>query len=146
VNQAILLVDAALRRRREAGAATGAGGEVSAPSAAPAALRRADRRVGAAQVVYAARDRVGMIMLVTLTTLASLVPLAAGTEADSLFGSIALATAGGTIAGTIGALWIVPALLFRRSAPRRRRPPRRRWRPFHRRRPPEPVPAGAVNG
>jgi multidrug efflux pump subunit AcrB len=55
-----------------------------------------------------------MIMLVTLTTLASLVPLAIGTDADSLFGSIALATAGGTVAGTIGALGVVPALLVGR--------------------------------
>jgi len=59
-----------------------------------------------------------MILLVTLTTLASLIPLAVGTDADSLFGSIALATAGGTVAGTIGALWIVPAYLVgRRRVP-----------------------------
>ena len=57
-----------------------------------------------------------MIILVTLTTLASLIPLAVGTKADSLFGSIALATAGGTVAGTIGALWIVPAYLVSRKA------------------------------
>jgi multidrug efflux pump subunit AcrB len=52
-----------------------------------------------------------MIMLVTLTTLASLIPLAVGADSDSLFSSIALATAGGTVAGTLGALWIVPAYL-----------------------------------
>ena len=74
-------------------------------------------------VVATARDRSGMILLVTFTTIASLVPLAVGTEADSLFGSIALATAGGTIAGTIGALFVVPVLtLGRRTGPRRRRP------------------------
>jgi hypothetical protein len=56
-----------------------------------------------------------MIVLVTLTTLASLIPLAVGTEVDSLFGSIALATAGGTIAGTIGAMWIVPMMLVGRA-------------------------------
>jgi multidrug efflux pump subunit AcrB len=66
-------------------------------------------------VLAAASDRAGMIILVTLTTLASLIPLAVGTDSDSLFGSIALATAGGTVAGTIGALWIVPALLVGRS-------------------------------
>ncbi len=55
-----------------------------------------------------------MILLVTLTTLGSLIPLAVGTDVDSLFGSIALATAGGTIAGTIGALFIVPAFLVGR--------------------------------
>jgi outer membrane lipoprotein SlyB len=59
-----------------------------------------------------------MILLVTLTTLASLVPLAIGTDADSLFGSIALATLGGTVAGTIGALWIVPAYLVGRGGGR----------------------------
>ncbi|MEZ4589225.1 MAG: hypothetical protein R2909_22860 [Gemmatimonadales bacterium] len=70
-----------------------------------------------------------MTALVTLTTLASLILLAVGTRVDSLFGSIALATAGGTLAGTIGALLIVPSLLFRRSGPRRKRrgKPGRRW-------------------
>ncbi|MND06467.1 hypothetical protein D3C83_278550 [compost metagenome] len=56
-------------------------------------------------------------MMVTLTTMASLIPLAVGTGSDTLFGSIALATAGGTIAGTIGAMLVLPALL----AGRRRR-------------------------
>jgi multidrug efflux pump subunit AcrB len=64
-------------------------------------------------VVRAARDRAGMIALVTLTTLASLLPLAAGTDPDELFGAIALATAGGTVAGTIGALWVMPLLVAR---------------------------------
>ena len=49
--------------------------------------------------------------MVTLTTIASLVPLAVGTDSDSLFGAIALATAGGTVAGTIGAMLVLPALL-----------------------------------
>jgi multidrug efflux pump subunit AcrB len=88
VNQSILLVDAALQQRR-AHALTGA------------------------DVVRAARDRAGMIVLVTLTTLASLLPLAVGTDPDELFGAIALATAGGTVAGTFGALWVVPALVLR---------------------------------
>jgi len=57
-------------------------------------------------------------MLVTLTTLASLIPLAVGAGDDNLFSAIALATAGGTIAGTLGALFIVPAYLVgRRSKP-----------------------------
>ncbi len=60
-----------------------------------------------------------MILLVTLTTLASLLPLAVGTSPDELFGAIALATAGGTVAGTIGALWVVPALVVRFRRPRR---------------------------
>jgi hydrophobic/amphiphilic exporter-1 (mainly G- bacteria), HAE1 family len=97
VNQAILLVDGA------------------------AARRTGERRGGAltaADVVYAARDRAGMIVLVTLTTMASLIPLAVGTDMDSLFGSIALATAGGTIAGTIGAMWVVPAMLVGRRTAR----------------------------
>ena len=69
----------------------------------------------AATVIAACRDRAGMITLVTLTTLASLVPLAVGTGTDNLFGAIALATAGGTVAGTIGAMLVLPALLVRRG-------------------------------
>lgn len=90
VNQCILLVDAALERRRRAG------GELTA-----------------AQVYHAALDRSGMIVMVTLTTIASLIPLAVGTSASTLFGAIALATAGGTVAGTIGAMFILPAMLAR---------------------------------
>ena len=67
----------------------------------------------ASMVIAACRDRAGMIMLVTLTTLASLIPLAVGTGSDNLFGAIALATAGGTVAGTIGAMLVLPALLLR---------------------------------
>ncbi|MBM4185862.1 MAG: efflux RND transporter permease subunit [Gemmatimonadetes bacterium] len=89
VNQTILLVDAALAYRRA----------------------RPTHRLTAADVIHAARDRAGMIVLVTLTTIASLIPLAIGTEVDSLFGSIALATSGGTVAGTVAALWIVPVFL-----------------------------------
>jgi multidrug efflux pump subunit AcrB len=96
VNQAILLVDAALEKRRLRMARIGTGGK---------------SRLDVADVVEAAEDRSGMIVLVTLTTIASLIPLAVGTDADSLFGAIALATTGGTIAGTIGALFILPALL-----------------------------------
>jgi multidrug efflux pump subunit AcrB len=88
VNQAILMVDAALSRR----------------TAGRSSLSTED-------VLAAASDRAGMILLVTLTTMASLVPLAIGTASNSLFGAIALATTGGIVAGTIGALWIVPALI-----------------------------------
>jgi multidrug efflux pump subunit AcrB len=52
-----------------------------------------------------------MIVLVTLAALASLAPLSLGTDADSLFGGIALATAGGTVAGTLGVLLLLPAIL-----------------------------------
>lgn len=89
VNQSILLVDAALEKRRRS-----AGGTLTG-----------------ARVLRAALDRSGMIMMVTLTTLASLIPLAIGTSSRSLFGAIALATAGGTLAGTLGAMLIIPALL-----------------------------------
>jgi HAE1 family hydrophobic/amphiphilic exporter-1 len=89
VNQAILLVDAALEKR---GKSEG-------------------RRLTPARVLRAALDRSGMIVMVTLTTLASLIPLAVGTSATTLFGAIALATAGGTVAGTLGAMLILPALL-----------------------------------
>jgi HAE1 family hydrophobic/amphiphilic exporter-1 len=87
VNQAILLVDAALEARRRTGT------------------------MRAAAVMRAALDRAGMIVLVTLAALASLAPLSLGTDADSLFGGIALATAGGTVAGTLGVLLLLPAIL-----------------------------------
>lgn len=77
VNQSILLVDAVLERRRTTG----------------------DGRhpLSAAQLLAACWDRSDMILLVTFTTLASLLPLAIGTSSDSLFGAIALATSGGMV-------------------------------------------------
>jgi multidrug efflux pump subunit AcrB len=62
-----------------------------------------------------------MIVLVTLTTLASLLPLALKPDRDSLFAAIALATLGGTLAGTVGAMVVIPILLpaWRRGARRR---------------------------
>ncbi|MDZ4258778.1 MAG: efflux RND transporter permease subunit [Gemmatimonadales bacterium] len=88
VNQAILLIDGVLAaKRRHGGAATGA------------------------DVLRATRDRAGMIVLVTLTTIGSLVPMAWGAATTSIFGAIALATAGGTVAGTLGALFLLPAIL-----------------------------------
>ena len=122
VNQTILLVDAALSRRL-----------LREPDG-----RRTIRPLRATDVLHAARDRSSMIVLVTLVTLASLLPLALRTDLDSLFGAIALATVGGTLAGTLGALVIVPALLpaLRRQGPTRRGPkgPRRwRWRLWPRR-------------
>jgi HAE1 family hydrophobic/amphiphilic exporter-1 len=111
VNQAILLVDAALARRRRRIAAGGRG-----------ALHAGD-------VLRAASDRSGMIVLVTLSALASLVPLTVGTRSTTLFGAIALATAGGTLMGTVGALFLMPALLVgQRLAPGRMRAARRWWR------------------
>ena len=98
INQAILLVDEALRLRRP---------RDDAPS----------RPLSAAQVVRAARRRSGMITVVTGASLASLLPLATGADGSTLFGAIALATAGGTIAGTVAALLVVPALLVGRRAP-----------------------------
>ncbi len=109
VHQAILLVDAALEKRRYVGKSVGRYETESAtdlPTDRPTA-----RGLSIEDVLAAASDRAGMIMLVTLTTLASLIPLAVGADSDNLFSSIALATAGGTVAGTIGALWIVPAYL-----------------------------------
>ncbi|HRP08271.1 MAG TPA: efflux RND transporter permease subunit [Gemmatimonadales bacterium] len=98
INQAILLIDGVLiAKRRHGGPAT------------------------VADVVHAARDRAGMIVLVTLTTIASLVPMAWGTASDTMFGAIALAVAGGTVAGTIAALWLMPAVLVGRWRWRRRR-------------------------
>jgi HAE1 family hydrophobic/amphiphilic exporter-1 len=96
VNQAILLVDSALARRR-ANALRGVPG------------------LGKRQVLRASLDRAGMIVLVTMSTLASLLPLAIGTSASSLFGAIALAAAGGMLAGTLGAMFVVPAMLVGRG-------------------------------
>jgi multidrug efflux pump subunit AcrB len=105
VNHSILLVDAALSRRR--------------------ARREAglDPRLDAGMVMRASLDRAGMIFFVTLASLASLAPLSMGTDASSLFGAIALATAGGTVFGTAGALLVQPLMLVGR-----RTTPRRRWR------------------
>jgi multidrug efflux pump subunit AcrB len=105
VNQAILLVDAALVRRRARLARGGSG-----------ALHAGD-------VLRAASDRSGMIVLVTLSALASLAPLSVGTDATTLFGAIALATAGGTLMGTMAALFLLPPLLVGR-----RLTPRKPWR------------------
>ena len=103
VNHAILLVDAALmvrRARRDAGL---------------------DPRLDAGTVLRASLDRAGMIFFVTLASLASLAPLSMGTDASSLFGAIALATAGGTIFGTAGALLVMPLMLVGKRTARRRR-------------------------
>jgi len=94
VNQAILVIDAALERRRR--------GE----------------RLTPLHTIAAARDRAGMIILVTLASLASLLPLAIGTRTTTLFGAIALANAGGMISGTLGALLILPVIFVRRRARR----------------------------
>jgi multidrug efflux pump subunit AcrB len=109
VNQAILLVDAALnarRRRVEAGV---------------------QKTLDAAAVARAAVDRAGMILLVTFASAASLIPLAYNQRTTSLFGAIALATAGGTIAGTIGTMFIMPAMLFGRRESKRRKRGWFRW-------------------
>lgn len=74
-------------------------------------FRERQRRVTAAAVYRSALDRTRMIVLVTLTTLASLIPMAWGTKTTDLFGAIALAMAGGTVAGTLGALYLLPAFL-----------------------------------
>ena len=55
-------------------------------------------------------------------------PLAVGDATDTLFGSIALATAGGTIFGTIGAMWVLPLMLMPLRRPKFRfRLPKFRW-------------------
>ncbi len=107
VNQAILLVDAALatRRRREADGTR--------------------KSLDAGAVIRAAKERAGMIVIVTCAALASLLPLAIGTKLNSLFGAIALATAGGMLAGTLGTLFVLPAMIFGRRGWRRRKRPKR---------------------
>jgi multidrug efflux pump subunit AcrB len=104
VNQSILVTDAGLSRRRKRLAA----GATSL-------------KLGPREALRSALDRAGMVILVTFTSMASLIPLAVGTSTQDIFGAIALATAGGTIAGTFGALFIVPALLVGKRGPRRPR-------------------------
>ncbi|MEO8201616.1 MAG: efflux RND transporter permease subunit [Gemmatimonadota bacterium] len=143
VNHVILLVDAALQRRatgplRQAVGGQGGPAEVTAgsdpahrlPLTAHHARSGSSRRgLSGYDVLFACRDRAGIIVLTTLTTLASLIPLAVGTKSDELFGSIALATVGGVIAGTIGALFFVPAMILGRHGVRRARRPRK-WKWF----------------
>ncbi|MCC6772381.1 MAG: efflux RND transporter permease subunit [Gemmatimonadaceae bacterium] len=95
VHQAILLIDAALERRRRG------------------TVRRQLHRLTPLRTLRASVDRAGMIVLVTLASLASLLPLAIGEKSDTLFGAIALATAGGTLAGTLAAMVVLPALVVR---------------------------------
>lgn len=106
VNQAVLLVDAALERHRRRQKADGRW------------QNTAGQGLTGAEALRASLDRSGMIILVTLTTLASLVPLAWGTSATTLFGAIALATAGGTVAGTLGAMFVLPAMVMAWRRPR----------------------------
>lgn len=103
VHQAILMIDAALERRRHG------------------TVNRQLHRLTPLRTVRASVDRAGMIVLVTLASLASLLPLAIGERTDTLFGAIALATAGGTLAGTLAAMVILPALVVRRVGSGRRR-------------------------
>lgn len=108
VSHSVLLVDAALERRRKL-AGDGHG--------------YSSKGLTGAEVLRASLDRSGMIILVTLTTMASLIPLAYGTSSTTLFGAIALATAGGTIAGTVGAMLVLPAMVMgRKQRPRYVRP------------------------
>jgi multidrug efflux pump subunit AcrB len=102
INQAILVTDAGLQRRRARGA-----------RAVPVGLGRKD-------ALRSALDRAGMVILVTLTSMASLIPLAVGTSTQDIFGAIALATAGGTVFGTLGAMFVVPVLLVGRRSKKRK--------------------------
>ena len=107
VNHAILLVDAALAHRRSR------------------QERGLDYRLDAGLVMRSALDRAAMILFITLASLASLAPLSIGTDAGSLFGAIALATAGGTVAALFGALFVLPAMLVGRRSTKPTRPPRK---------------------
>ena len=104
VNHAILMVDSALLKRRAKRDSASAHDTVVS--------------LDAGEVLRAMLDRSGMIVFVTLASLASLAPLSVGTDSTRLFGAIALATAGGTIAGTLGVLFVLPALLVGRRARR----------------------------
>ncbi len=112
VNHAILLVDAALAHRRSR------------------QERGLDHRLDAGLVMRSALDRAAMILFITLASLASLAPLSIGTDAGSLFGAIALATAGGTVAALCGALFVLPVMLVgRRSTKPKRASLRARMQP-----------------
>ncbi|MBY0489460.1 MAG: efflux RND transporter permease subunit [Gemmatimonadaceae bacterium] len=87
VHQGILFVDAVLEKWRTFG------------------------RLRAGHVVFAALDRAPMIVVITLASLASLVPLSVGTSTQTMFGAIALATAGGTMSATLGVLFVLPAMI-----------------------------------
>lgn len=102
VHQGILFLDAVLGRRRSTADVHG------------------DRRILTAALVWrSAMERSTVIMLVTLTSLASLVPLAAGMHSASTFGGIALATAGGVVFGMFGAMAVLPLLTVPLRQPRR---------------------------
>ena len=51
------------------------------------------------------------IVIITLSALASLIPLSVGTSTKTMFGAIALETAGGTVAATLGVLLVMPAMI-----------------------------------
>ena len=93
VNQSILVIDRAVRRRK-ARAACGA-----------------SPRLSRGEVVRCVAERSEVVLLVGAVSLASLVPLAIGTSATTLFGAIALATVGGTMLGTAGALCVTPLFM-----------------------------------
>ena len=101
VHQAILVTDAGLQRRRN-----------RAMHGKPG--------LGRNEALRSALDRAGMVILITLTSMASLIPLAVGTSTQDIFGAIALATAGGTVFGTLGAMFVVPALLVGRRTNKRK--------------------------
>jgi multidrug efflux pump subunit AcrB len=100
VHQAILVTDAGLQRRRNR-------------------ALRGKPGLGRNEALRAAMDRAGMVVLITLTSMASLIRWQVGTSTQDIFGAIALATAGGTIFGTLGAMFVVPALLVGRQKRRR---------------------------
>lgn len=106
VNHAILMVHSALLKRRTKRDTRSADNETAA--------------LNAGELLRAMLDRSGMIVVVTLASLASLLPLSIGTDTDGLVGSIALATVGGTVAGTLGVLFVLPALLVGRRVKRTR--------------------------
>lgn len=94
VHQGILFIDAALERRRALG------------------------YLHAGLVLRSVLDRAPMIVIITLSALASLIPLSVGTSTKTIFGAIALATAGGTISATLGVLLVMPAMIKGRKRSR----------------------------
>ncbi len=87
VHQGILLIEAALEKRPARG------------------------RLNVCLVLRAVLDRAPMIVIITLSALASLISLSVGTSTKTMFGAIALTTAVGTIAARLWVRLIVPAML-----------------------------------
>jgi len=93
VNQTIILVDAAMKVRSRN------------------VKRSGSSALTGPQIIRAASSCFELIVLVTAVALGSFLPLAVATKQRDLFGSIAIAGLGGTLASLVAALFVLPVLL-----------------------------------